>query len=113
MHHPPFKTLIGHMDDVGLLEGVAELESVISAQPNVKRVICGHLHRTIYTGFAGIVASTAPSPAHQVCLDFGSGADPAWNLEPPGFHLHVWNSAGALLTHAIPVGQFEGPYPFL
>ena len=113
MHHPPFKTLIGHMDDVGLLEGVAELESIISAQPNVKRVICGHLHRTIYTGFAGIVASTAPSPAHQVCLDFGSGADPAWNLEPPGFHLHVWNSAGALLTHAIPVGQFEGPYPFL
>jgi 3',5'-cyclic AMP phosphodiesterase CpdA len=113
MHHPPFKTLIGHMDEIGLLEGGGELESIIAAHPNVKRVICGHLHRTIYTGFAGIVASTAPSPAHQVCLDFRSGADSAWNLEPPGFHLHVWNSAGALLTHAIPIGQFEGPYPFL
>jgi 3',5'-cyclic AMP phosphodiesterase CpdA len=113
LHHPPFKTLIGPMDEIGLLEGVAELEAIVAGYPNVKRVISGHLHRTIYTGFAGIVASTAPSPAHQVCLDFGTDADSAWNLEPPGFHLHVWNRQGFLLTHAVPVGQFEGPYPYL
>lgn len=112
MHHPPFKTLIEPMDEIGLLEGGDELESIIAAHPSVKRVICGHLHRTIYTGFAGTVASTAPSPAHQVTLDFGSSTDSAWNLEPPGFHLHVWNSTGVMLTHAVPVGQFEGPFSF-
>ncbi len=112
IHHPPFKTLIGHMDQIGLLEGVSELEAILAKHPNVQRVICGHLHRTIYTSFGGTVASTAPSPAHQVCLDLKEDAVSAWSLEPPGFHVHAWNAAGPLLTHVVNIGQFEGPYPF-
>jgi 3',5'-cyclic AMP phosphodiesterase CpdA len=112
IHHPPFKTLIGHMDRIGLLEGARELEVILARHSNIQRVICGHLHRTIYTGFAGTVASTAPSPAHQVCLDLHDEAVSAWNLEPPGFHLHAWSTGGTLLTHVVPVGAFEGPYPF-
>jgi hypothetical protein len=30
MHHPPFKTLIGHMDKTGLLRGAAELETLVA-----------------------------------------------------------------------------------
>lgn len=112
IHHPPFKTLIGHMDRIGLLEGSQELETILSNRSNIQRVICGHLHRTIYTRFGGTVASTAPSPAHQVCLDLQEDAVSAWNLEPPGFHLHAWSGNGALLTHVVPVGSFDGPYPF-
>ena len=112
MHHPPFMTRIAAMDEVGLLEGVNELAAIVAPHPNVQRIICGHLHRTIYTRFAGTVASTAPSPAHQVCLDLAANAPLAWNLEPPGFHLHVWGGSGSLLTHIVPVGRFEGPYPF-
>ncbi len=52
MHHPPFTTLIGHMDRIGLLEGADEFEAVVSAHPNVERVVCGHLHRAIFTRFA-------------------------------------------------------------
>jgi 3',5'-cyclic AMP phosphodiesterase CpdA len=114
IHHPPFETLIGHMDKIGLLEGARDFEAIVARHPNVQRVICGHLHRTIYTSFAHTIASTAPSPAHQVCLDLQEDAASAWNLEPPGFHVHAWtgNGAGRLLTHVVPVGQFEGPYPF-
>ena len=112
MHHPPFQTLIGHMDRIGLLQGAHELAEIVAAHPNVERVICGHLHRTIYTRFAGTVASTAPGPAHQVCLDLANNADSAWTLEPPGFHLHAWTGPGQLVTHVAAIGTFDGPHPF-
>jgi len=112
IHHPPFRTLIGHMDRIGLLEGTVELERLVAEHGKVQRVICGHLHRTIYRGFGGTVASTAPSPAHQVSLNLSEDAASSWILEPPGFHIHVWTSDHGLVTHAAASGQFEGPFPF-
>lgn len=113
VHHPPFTTLIGHMDLIGLLDGALEFEAIVSRYRNVHRIICGHLHRTIYTTFAHTLASTAPSPAHQVCLDLAQDAPSEWNLEPPGFHLHAWEQGSRrLLTHVVPVGEFAGPFPF-
>lgn len=112
MHHPPFETLIGHMDRIGLLEGADALAEIVALHPTVERVICGHLHRTIYSRFGGTVASTAPSPAHQVCLDLAPDAASAWILEPPGFHLHAWSGPGRLVTHVAAIGRFDGPHPF-
>jgi len=112
MHHPPFETLIGHMDRIGLLEGADALAEIVARHPTVERVICGHLHRTIYSRFGGTVASTAPSPAHQVCLDLAPDAASAWILEPPGFHLHAWSGPGRLVTHVAAIGRFDGPHPF-
>lgn len=111
MHHPPFQTLIGHMDRIGLLEGADALELLVRRYPNVERIICGHLHRAIDVRFGGSIASTAPGPAHQVCLDLAPDAPSAWALEPPGFHIHTWNS-GRLVTHLAYSGEFAGPYPF-
>lgn len=112
MHHPPFETLIGHMDRIGLVEGAEELATILARHAHVQRVICGHLHRTIYTQVGGRLVSTAPSPAHQVCLDLAPDAASAWTLEPPGFHIHAWNGTGALVTHVASIGEFAGPYPF-
>ena len=112
MHHPPFETGIGHMDDNGLRGGAAELEALVAQHPNVERVICGHLHRTIDVRFGGSIASTAPSPAHQVCLDLSPQAASQWVLEPPGFKLHTLSSSGCLVSHTVPCGTFDGPYPF-
>lgn len=112
LHHPPFKTFVGHMDKIGLLEGATELEALVSRYPNVERVICGHLHRTIYVRFGGTLASTAPSPAHQVCLDLAEDAPSQWIYEPPGFHLHAWSARGRVTTHVAASGVFDGPYPF-
>jgi 3',5'-cyclic-AMP phosphodiesterase len=111
MHHPPFRTLIGHMDKIGLLEGSAELEALVARCPNVERVICGHLHRPIDVRFGGTVASTSPAPGHQVALDLDPDAPSAWMLEPPGFRVHAWDGE-RLLTHLAASGEFEGPYPF-
>lgn len=112
MHHPPFETLIGHMDEIGLLEGAAELEALVSKFTNVERIICGHLHRSIQVRFGGTIASTAPSPAHQVSLDLAPDAASRWALEPPGYCLHVLPSVGRMVTHIAASGRFEGPYPF-
>jgi 3',5'-cyclic AMP phosphodiesterase CpdA len=112
MHHPPFSTLIGHMDQIGLEEGAAALEALIARHGNVERVICGHLHRAIDVRFGGSIASTAPSTAHQVCLDLAPDAPSAWTLEPPGLRIHALPDSGRVVTHTIMVGVFDGPYPF-
>lgn len=113
MHHPPFRTLIGHMDDIGLQAGGDSLESLVSQYINVERIICGHLHRAIDVRFGGTIASTAPGPAHQVTLDLDSAAESTWMLEPPGFKIHTWDAVSRrLVSHLAPIGQFAGPYPF-
>ena len=112
MHHPPFQTLIGHMDAIGLQQGAAELEALIAQYPNVERVICGHLHRAIQVRFGGTIAATVPSPAHAVCLDLAPDAASMWTLEPPGFGLHALPASGRLVSHTVPSGHYDGPYPF-
>jgi 3',5'-cyclic-AMP phosphodiesterase len=112
MHHPPFETLIGHMDEIGLLNGAAELEAIVARHPNVERVICGHLHRAIDVRFGGTIASTAPAPAHQVALDLDPRAPSCWMLEPPAFRLCALDTAGRVVSHLAASGRFEGPYPF-
>ncbi|OUL98644.1 phosphodiesterase [Variovorax sp. JS1663] len=112
MHHPPFSTLIGHMDRIGLLAGRERLEEIVARHPHVERIVCGHLHRAIEVRFGGTIASTSPAPGHQVCLDLTPDAASAWTLEPPGFRLHAWTSERRLVTHLAASGEFEGPYPF-
>ncbi len=112
MHHPPFRTLIGHMDEIGLLQGADELEALVARHPNVERVICGHLHRSIQVHFGGSLALTVPSPAHQVCLDLAPDAPSAWTLEPPGYAVHALPAGGRLVSHLAASGRYEGPYPF-
>jgi 3',5'-cyclic AMP phosphodiesterase CpdA len=112
MHHPPFPTLIGHMDQIGLA-GSDALARVIERHPQVERVLCGHLHRPIQFRFAGTIASTCPSPAHQVALDLAPDAASAFRMEPPAFQLHAWRQGVGVVSHTAYIGDFAGPYPFL
>ncbi len=112
MHHAPFRTLINGMDDIGLQEGATELEALVRRHANVERVICGHLHRAIEVRFGGTIASTSPGTAHAVALDLDAGHDLGWTLEPPALRLHVLPPGGRLVTHLVPLGTFDGPYPF-
>lgn len=111
MHHPPFSTGIGHMDEIGL-DNPPILEAVIARHPQVERVLCGHLHRSIQTRFGGTIASTCPSPAHQVQLDLSEDAPSCFVMEPPGYQLHLWSAGGGLVSHTVAIGDFDGPYPF-
>ncbi|HET7135162.1 MAG TPA: phosphodiesterase [Casimicrobiaceae bacterium] len=111
MHHAPFPVGIGHIDSIGLADP-EPLAAIVRRHPNVERVLCGHLHRPILARFAGTVASTCPSPAHQVLLEFGPDAPNAFTLEPPAFQLHRWEPAFGLVSHTAFIGRFDGPYPF-
>jgi 3',5'-cyclic-AMP phosphodiesterase len=111
MHHPPFPTGIGHMDRIGLADAKA-LEAIVRRHPRIERVLCGHLHRAIQARFGGTIASTSPSPAHQVVLDLDPQAPSRFTMEPPAFQLHLWSDEAGLISHTAYVGRFDGPYPF-
>lgn len=110
MHHPPFACGIGHMDAQGL-EGADRLEAIVRRHPHVERILCGHLHRPIQVRFGNTLASTCPSPAHQVALDLRADAPDCFAMEPPAYQLHLWHT-GRLISHTAVVGSYPGPYPF-
>lgn len=112
MHHPPFKTLIGHMDDMGLQQGEARFAKLVASHGHIERIICGHLHRAIDVRYAGTLASTAPSTAHQIAPDFVLGGPARWGFEPPGFRVHIGTPEGRVVTHLVNSGQYPGPYSF-
>jgi Icc protein len=111
LHHPPFWTGIGHMDEQPLTNP-DDLERVIVRHPQVERVLAGHLHRPIVKRFGGTIASTSPSPSHQVALDLADDARSQFVMEPPGFQLHLWREGVGVVSHTAAIGDFEGPYPF-
>ena len=112
MHHPPFPTTIRPIDRMGF-EGSREFGEIIRANPQVERVMCGHMHRPIVRRFYGATATICPSATMQLRLDMRQDGLLRFNLEPPGFMIHVldrsWGEP-ALLTHAIVVEQTPGQY---
>ena len=111
MHHPPFRTGIAYMDSYGL-KNSDRFAGVIARHPQVERIIAGHLHLSIQCRVGGTVATTCPSPAHQIALDLHPGADLAFAMEPPAYQLHVWYEGTGLVTHTVAIGSFDGPHPF-
>ncbi|MGV2287371.1 phosphodiesterase [Trinickia sp. YCB016] len=113
LHHPPFVSGIGHMDQLRLDAAAADkLAAIVSRHPNVERVLCGHVHRAMFTRFAGTIAMAIPSPAHQVALDLRDDAPSAFRMEPPAFALHRYDAATGFVTHHAYVDEADGPYPF-
>jgi 3',5'-cyclic AMP phosphodiesterase CpdA len=108
MHHPPFSTGMGWMDKSALANPAA-FGKVVARHPQIERILCGHLHRVIDCRFAGTIAGTAPSTAHQMQLNLMPGAPLRYMFEPPGYQLHLWRD-GALVTHTAVIGDWPGPY---
>lgn len=111
LHHPPFISGIGHMDREPFLN-VAALHEVIAVHPQVERLLCGHLHRSMQRRFAGSLCCVCPGVSHQIVLDLQVDAAAHFNLEPPGYLLHHWQGEQGLVTHTGVFGQYPGPYPF-
>jgi hypothetical protein len=112
MHHPPFRTGIDHMDAMMLEDGEA-LAEVVGRHPQVLRVLCGHVHRSVQCRFAGTLCQIGPGVAHAVELTL-AGAPARWVLEPPAVLLHEWRDGRGLVSHLdfigdFPVGQFSDP----
>ncbi|KVU73431.1 phosphodiesterase [Burkholderia ubonensis] len=113
LHHPPFASGIGHMDALRLAPAAAaKLDALLRGYPNVERVLCGHVHRTMFARFGGTIASAVPAPAHQVAFDLRDHAPSAFRLEPPAFAVHRHTPDAGVITHHVYVDEGDGPYPF-
>jgi 3',5'-cyclic AMP phosphodiesterase CpdA len=112
LHHPPFIAGIWHMDRQNL-RNASELADIVRRHPRVRLVATGHLHRAIVTMFAGVPCTICPAPNHAVDLDLAHLRQPSFRVEQPAFHLHIWfPEEGNLVTHQVPIGEFDGPHPF-
>jgi 3',5'-cyclic-AMP phosphodiesterase len=112
LHHPPFAAGIWHMDRQNL-QNADEFASIVRRHPRVQLIACGHVHRATLTMFAGRPCTICPAPNHAVDLDLAQLREPSFKVEPPALHLHTWfPGEGALVTHQVPIGTFDGPHPF-
>ena len=104
MHHPPLRSGIKAIDDLGLSDGDREaLTDLLARSPQVLRVLCGHVHRTTFETLGGVGVFTCPATFEQ--------AEPSNSSHPPGlafvergraFAIHTWMN-GVFVTQLQPV----------
>ncbi len=104
MHHPPIDTGIPWMTSGRDEPWVARLRAAIAGHPQVIGLLCGHIHRSIVTQWAGRTLSVCSSSAPQVALELDAidpdspDGRPMIMADAPGYALHWWNGEG-LVTH--------------
>jgi 3',5'-cyclic AMP phosphodiesterase CpdA len=104
MHHPPLATGSTAWDELGLPAADRRaLGGVVERHPQVRRLVAGHVHRTIAAELAGRAVLAVPSTYLQARLNFTS---PEIELaaEPPGFAVHAVLD-GELASHVQPVSS--------
>lgn len=100
LHHPPF--LFGNT----LFDGMAVVErdrlaEMIGQHPQIERLICGHVHRTMMTILAQRAVYAAPSTFHAYGVDYEPGHESGVSDEAPGFSLHQWMPESGWISHSV------------
>jgi 3',5'-cyclic AMP phosphodiesterase CpdA len=102
MHHPPLVTAVPPFDEICLSAAERdELAALLERHPQVRRVVCGHIHRTIAAELGGRAVLVIPSVYRQAVLDFGA-TEFALSADPAGFAVHAWTGE-ALASHVQPI----------
>ena len=109
LHHPPFHTGIEAMDKQNLRDAT-RLREILESHEGYIRLLCGHVHRNIIGQFGRVICQISPAVGHAVNLDQRLSSTNCLNMEPGAFLMHEWRNG--IISHAIPNGQFEGPWPF-
>src|SRR5919108_949183 len=98
MHHQPLATGIPAFDSFGLpLADRQALGKVVHAHTQVRRIVCGHVHRAISTELGGRSVLAVPSTYVQARLEFGA-EEIEVSPEPSGFAVHTLLD-GELVSH--------------
>lgn len=102
LHHPPVSTGVAAWDELGLpVSDRRALEEVLRRHPQVRRVVAGHVHRTMAADLADRAVLAVPSTYVQTRLNFSSD-EIECAAEPPGFAVHAVLD-GELASHVQPV----------
>jgi 3',5'-cyclic-AMP phosphodiesterase len=102
LHHPPVSTGAAAWDEIGMpIADRRALADVLRRHPQVRRVVTGHLHRTMTAELAGRPVLTVPSTYVQTRLSFNSD-EIEIAAEPRGFAVHALLN-GELASHVQPV----------
>jgi len=93
IHHPPFDIARHYVGGYRRTRDAEDLAAVVSRHPQVKHLLCGHVHCAHRTSWGGTVATSMPS----VAVDLRLGGDAAIDAEPL-YLLHVASPDGGLVT---------------
>jgi 3',5'-cyclic AMP phosphodiesterase CpdA len=103
MHHPPILVGLPWLDRIGLPEEQrAALGELLAANPQVKRVVAGHVHRAAADVLGGCSVVTCASTNIASELDFAT-PEMALANEPPSLLVHALLDSGDLVTHVQPI----------
>jgi 3',5'-cyclic-AMP phosphodiesterase len=107
MHHPPVLTGIVAADAwTPPAEERDELASMLSTTPQIRRVVAGHVHRTVFATLGGCGVALCPGISSTIALDLDPAGSAGLELlvDPPAVMVHVVSRVGDPLTHVVPVG---------
>jgi len=110
MHHPLFKTGIDEIDFYAL-EGVGDFWRIVKKHSQIKHILCGHLHRSIQTHFAGVPVAIVPSTAYSQVLGLGDNCDKGFVVGGPKYKLHLWMGE-AIVSHVVTLEDIESPFTY-
>ena len=97
MHHPPVESGIEWMNTDPNEPWVKAFTEVVRRHPQVRGLICGHLHRSVTVAWEGRTIAICSSTAPQVSLDLRPIDEnhpddrPMIVAEDPAYALHRWN----------------------
>ena len=97
MHHPPVECGIDWMNTHSDEPWVYRFTAVVRRHPQVRGLICGHLHRSVTVAWEGRTVAICSSTAPQVSLDLRPIDEdrpddrPMIVAEDPAYALHHWN----------------------
>lgn len=95
MHHPPFAVGSLYMDRLALQDATA-FWTILAPYPQVKAVVCGHVHQAFHGYYQGVQLLTAPSTNRQ--FKTSESAQLEVDTQQPGYRWLVLHETGFLET---------------
>ena len=110
MHHPPVLIGMQALDEISLAEpDRIALGELVAANPQVQRIVCGHVHRGATGALSGCPVFVCASSYLQLALKLGGDSEIELVREPPVLGLHA--TVGAeLISHVVPIGDYGPPF---
>jgi Icc protein len=111
MHHPPLKTGLKVLDNMGL-ECYDHLAAILQRHKQVELIAAGHFHGHYQQRFANTSTIVCPSTLHQWNPDFRQPERFVVQYQTPSCLIHIWNNDIGLLSYPCQLTD-NGPYTML